>query len=105
MVAPIEDGVILEPGAVHELVAHQLGGDTLRLVLLILGKQHLELHPFVQLGEERLVIDVGVVGDQDVGALEDALLGTVVLLQLDELEAGKSSFSSTRFCGLAPRQE
>ncbi|MNG93154.1 hypothetical protein D3C79_521110 [compost metagenome] len=89
MVAPIEDGVILKPGAVHELVAHQLGGDTLRLVLLILGKQHLDRHPVVELGEERLVIDVGVVGDQNVGALEDAFLGAVVLLQLDELEAGK----------------
>ena len=89
MVAPIEDGVILEPGAVHKLVAHHLGGDPLRFVLLVLGEQHLELHPFIQLGEERLVIDVRVVGDQDVGALEDPPLGAVVLLQLDQLEAGE----------------
>ena len=89
MVAPIEDGVILEPGAVHKLVAHHLGGDALRFVLLILGEQHFELHPLIQFGEERLVIDVRVVGDQDVGALEDTSLGTVVLLQLDQLEAGE----------------
>ena len=89
MVAPIEDRVILEPGAVHELVAHQLGGDTLRLVLLILGKQHLELHPLVQLGEERLVVDMGIIGDQDVGALENTPLGAVVLLQLDEPQIGE----------------
>ncbi len=89
MVAPVEDGVILEAGAIHELVTHQLGGDALRLVLLVLGKQHLELHPLVQLGEEGLVVDVGVVGDQDVGALEDAPLGAVVLLQLDEPQIGE----------------
>ena len=47
----------------------------------------------------------GVVGDQDVGALEDAPLGAVVCSSLMSRRLGKSSFSSTRFCGLAPRQE
>ena len=89
MVAPVEDGVILEPGAIHELVAHHLGGDPFRLVLLVLGEQHLDRHPVVELGEERLVEHMGVVGDQYVGAFQNTPLGAIVLLQLDELEAGE----------------
>ena len=68
---------------------HQLGGDPLSLVLLVLGKQHFDRHPVIELGEERLVEHMRVIGDQYVGAFQNAPLGAVILLQLDELEARK----------------
>ena len=87
VVAAIEDGVVAPAGAVLELVRLQLHHHQLGLVLGVLRGGDGQRVAGAVLAPQALVEQLGVVGDQRVGGLEDALHRAVVLLELDHLEA------------------
>ncbi|MOA57747.1 hypothetical protein D3C78_1819850 [compost metagenome] len=63
---------------------HPLG-----LVIFIVGRDHLQLFAVAQFGEQAFFKDVRVVGNQDIGGLQNTFAGTVVLLKLDHLQRRK----------------
>ena len=81
VVAAVEDGEV----AVRALGAQVLGEDfqchPLALGLLVARADHADLVAMAHFRPQLLLEHVGVVGDEDVGALEDAAGGAVVLLQ------------------------
>ena len=88
VVAAVEDGVVLEAGAVLELVRGDLGGHPLGLVLGVAAVGHDDLVARAVLGPQALVEQLLVIGDDGVGGFQDAARGAVVLLELDDLELG-----------------
>ena len=102
VIAAIEHGIVGPARTVHEAMAHDLRRHPFRLVLLVLGRQHPHRLAVIQLGEELLVEDVGVIGNQDIGALENAPLRAVVLLQLDDIEGGKILLQQHQILGFGP---
>jgi hypothetical protein len=88
VVAPVEDGVVLEVGAVLELVGRQLHHHRFGLVLRGLAGHHGHRLAGAVLGPQLLVEELLVVGDHRVGGVQDARGGAVVLLQLDDPQVG-----------------
>ncbi len=88
MVAAVEDGVIGEARAVLELVRQQAQHHRFRFVLFVLRREHAHRIAGAVLAPQVLLEQLGVVLDQVVGALQDALRGAVVLLQLDDAQGG-----------------
>ena len=86
MVTAIEDRVILVFSFVDEVMGNQLAGYALRFVLFVIGAEHFQLGAVTQFGEQALLKDVRVIGNQDVRRLQDTPGGTVVLLQFDHLQ-------------------
>ena len=72
------------------LGAQVLGEDfqchALALGILVAGADHADLVAHAHLAPQLLLEGVGVVGDQGVGALEDAAGGAVVLLEHHHLQ-------------------
>ena len=89
MIAAIEDRVILIFGFIDEVVGDQFARHALRLMLFIIGAEHLQFSTVTQLGEETLLKHVRVIGDQDICRFQDTPGGAVVLLQLNHLQSGK----------------
>ena len=89
MVAAIEQGVVLEVGALGELVVQQLRYHAFRFVFLIARLHDPDRVAETQLAPQAFLEDVRVVADQGIGGLEYASGGAVVLFQLDDLEIGE----------------
>ena len=87
MVAAIEDGVIGKLAAPLEAMGGQARGDPFRFVVAVAAGLDLDRVALAVLGPQLLFEQLGVVGDQRVGGLEDARGGSVVLFQLDHLQA------------------
>ena len=86
MVAAIQDRVILIGGFINKVMGDQFASHAFRLVVFIVGGEHLQLYAIAQLGKQALFEDVRVVGNQDVGRLQNTPGRAVVLLQLDHLQ-------------------
>ncbi len=82
-----------------ELEMDDLRDHLLGLVLLTAALQYPQLRAGTQLAPEPLFEDMGVVADQLVGGLEDAAAGTVVLFQLDHLQAGEVALQAHQVLG------
>ena len=79
--------VVGAPGQDRAAAADQaldLAGDPLRLLLLVVGLEALDLRPAALVGPELLVGPLGVPRDDGVGRVEDQLGRAVVLLELDD---------------------
>ena len=86
MIAAIEDGVIGKSGAPLETMCGQTRDNPLRFVIAVTAGLHMDRVALPVLGPQFLFEQLGVVGDQGVGGLQDARGGAVVLLQLDHLQ-------------------
>ncbi len=86
VVAAIEDRVVAELRAPLELVRRQLEHHRLGLVLLVVHRRHGDRVPHAVLAPQRLVEQLGVVGDHRIGGLQDAHRRAIVLLELDDLQ-------------------
>ena len=67
-------------------MGNQLARYALRFVLFVVGAEHFQLCTVTQFGEQALLKDVRVIGNQDVRRLQDTPGGTVVLLQFNHLQ-------------------
>ena len=88
MVAAIEDGVVGEARVVFELVRQQAQHHRFRFILFIFRGKHAHRIAGPVLAPQVFLEQLGIVLDQVVGALQDALRGTVVLLQFDHAQGG-----------------
>ena len=86
MVAAIQDRVVLIGGFINKVMRDQFTGNALRLMVFVIGREHLQLYAIAQFGKQTLLENVWVIGNQDVSRLQDAPGRTVVLLQLDHLQ-------------------
>ena len=86
VVAAIKDRIILIFGFINKMVRDQFTGDAFRFMVFIVGGEHLQLYAIAQLGKQAFLEDVRVIGNQDVGCLQDTPGRTVVLLQFDHLQ-------------------
>ena len=89
VVAAVEHGevrpfqALLEAGCLNAL------DDGFGFVLVVVAGQHLERIALAQGRPQRLGVELGVLGDEGVGRVQDGAGGAVVLLQLDDGEVGK----------------
>ncbi len=74
-------GLCLKPG--------NLTDDQARFILLIVGLDHLDLHPLAPLGEKILVHAVLVLADDMLGRIQNSTCRTIILLQQNETMLGK----------------
>ena len=88
VVAAVKDGVIGETGAVLELVREQAQHHGFRFIFFIFCREHAHRIAGTVLAPQVLLEQLGVVLDEVVGALQNALRRTVVLLQLDDAQGG-----------------
>ena len=72
VVAAIEDGVIGEFGAPLEAMRGEARGDPLRLVVAVAAGLDVDRLALAVLGPEPLFEQLGIVGDQRVGGMQDA---------------------------------
>src|SRR5512139_1636689 len=86
VVAAVEDGVVAPLGAVLELVRQQPHHHRFGLVLVVLGRHHLDRVADAEVAPQPLLEQLGIVGNEAVGGLEDANGRAVVLLQLDHVQ-------------------
>ena len=87
VIAPVQDGEVAVARALGEAAMQYLGHHLLGLGLGVLAGQHADGFAVAQFAPQALLEHVRVVGDEPVGALEDAAAGPVVLFQLDDLQA------------------
>ncbi len=87
-VRPVEDRDLRARPALLDQ-PRNLGGDEARLGVLVLDFERPHRRPVAEVGEERLLLALAVVGDDRVGCAQDGVRGAVVLLERDELRAGK----------------
>ena len=89
VVAAVEHGevgpfqALLEAGCLNAL------DDGFGFVLVVIAGQYLERIALAQGRPQRLGVELGVLGDEGVGRVQDGAGGAVVLLQLDDGEVGK----------------
>ena len=88
MIAAVQDRVVGKARAVLELVRHQLHHHTLGFVLVVARGVNSYRIADAVIAPQFFLEHLGVVVDQVVRDLEDALRGTVVLLQLDDAQLG-----------------
>ena len=72
MVAAIQDRVILIGGFINKVMSDEFTGNALRLMVFVIGGEHLQLYAIAQFGKQALLENVRIIGDQDVRRLQDA---------------------------------
>ena len=87
-VRPVEDRDLRARPALLDQLRH-LRGDEARLGVLVLDLERSHRRPVAEVGEERLLLALAVVGDDGVRGAEDGVRRAVVLLERDELRAGE----------------
>ena len=89
-VGAVEDGEIIEVGALRHLKPGNPVGHNRRLVEIAVAAADLNWGAGGIFREHLLAYLLGVLVDKRIGSGHDALRGTVVLLQLENLQVGVS---------------
>ena len=85
-VRPVEDRDLRSRPALLDQLRH-LGGDEARLGVLVLDLERAHRRPVAEIGEERLLLALAVVGDDRVRGAQDGVRRAVVLLERDRARA------------------
>src|SRR5438445_13842919 len=86
MIASKQDGEVREPASLLELLREQAARDALGLSLLVRRGHDANEVAQTPLAPQFLIVELGIVCDQRVCRAQYAHLGTIVLLELDDLE-------------------
>ena len=88
VIASIKHGEVTKTQPLRHAVGENLGGNALHLRFLCRRDNHAQLITHTQLAPQLLLVQVRVVRDERVGRRQNIVVGTVILFQLDEFEAG-----------------
>ncbi len=97
-VRAVEDGEVARPPAARVDLAGDVGGDPIGLVFWVGWARRRDRLAFVVVGEEPLLLSLGVVSDELVGDAENALGAAIVLLQPHDLDRAESPFRTPGCC-------